>query len=98
MYDVSLKRKWDEYSIRETALIEKERALEEGRQEGLQKGRQEGRQEGLQKGRQEGRLEERTKAEAEKRESALKMLKNGFDIQLISDIIGLPIEEIEKLK
>jgi len=52
--------------------------------------------------RQQGRLEERAKAEAEKlaekKESAIKMLQNGFGVKLISDIIGLPIEEIEKLK
>ncbi|MBD1433541.1 hypothetical protein H8B06_11935 [Sphingobacterium sp. DN00404] len=46
--------------------------------------------------------EERAKAEAEKlvekRESAIKMLQNGFDAKLISDILGLSIEEIEKLK
>ncbi|WP_286778688.1 MULTISPECIES: hypothetical protein [Sphingobacterium] len=45
-----------------------------------------------------GRIQERAKAEAEKKESALKMLKNGFDTQLISDILCLPIQEIEKLK
>ncbi|PRD54692.1 hypothetical protein [Sphingobacterium gobiense] len=42
--------------------------------------------------------EERAKAEAEKRESAIKMLQNGFDVKLISDILGLSIEEIENLK
>ena len=49
-----------------------------------------------------GRLEERAKAEAEKlaekKESAKKMLVKGFDIETIADILGLPIEEIEKLK
>ena len=45
-----------------------------------------------------GRLEERAKSEAEKRESAKKMLVKGFDIETIADILGLPIEEIEKLK
>lgn len=51
---------------------------------------------------EKGRKEERSKAEAEKlaekRESVIKMLRNGFDMKLISDIIGLPIKEIEKLK
>lgn len=41
MYDVSLKNKWDEYSIRQSAVIEKERAREIGLQEGLQEGRKE---------------------------------------------------------
>lgn len=56
----------------------------------------------LEKAKKTGQLEERAKAEAEKlaekKESAIKMLQNGFELQLISDIIGLPIEEIEKLK
>src|SRR5690606_22280110 len=118
MYDVSLKRKWDEYSIRETAKIEKERALEEGLKEGLKEGLEQGLQQGLQQGLEQGlqrgrevglkeglekgREEERARAEAEKlaekRESALKMLQNGLDVKLISEIIGLPIDEIGKLK
>lgn len=71
MYDVSLKRKWDNKAVLDYA-------------------------------KEEGRKEERAKAEAEKlaekKESAIKMLQNGFDVKLISDIIGLPIEEIKKLK
>ncbi|WP_238387282.1 PD-(D/E)XK nuclease family transposase [Sphingobacterium olei] len=38
MYDVSLKRKWDAESIRETAVFERERAKEEGRQQGRAEG------------------------------------------------------------
>lgn len=38
MYDVSLKRKWDAESIRETAIIEQERARQEGLEKGLEKG------------------------------------------------------------
>jgi len=67
MYDVSLKRKWDEKAVLDYA-------------------------------KEEGKKEERAKAEAEKIESAFKMLQNGFDVEMISDIIGLPIEEIQKLK
>lgn len=33
MYDVSLKRKWDAESIRQTAIIERERAIEKAKQE-----------------------------------------------------------------
>lgn len=75
----------------------------------LDKARKEGKTEGRAEGRKEERTkmvkllqEERAKAEAEKltekRESARKMLRSGFEIPIISDIIGLPIEEIEKLK
>lgn len=53
---------------------------------------------GMEKGIEKGRQEERAKAEAEKRISALKMLKSGFEPKVIADIIGLSIEEIEKLK
>ncbi|MFD1628615.1 Rpn family recombination-promoting nuclease/putative transposase [Pseudopedobacter beijingensis] len=42
MYDVSLKRRWDEYNVRETA---RQRGLEEGRVEGRVEGRAEGRAE-----------------------------------------------------
>ena len=56
------------------------------------------RQQGIQQGIQKGRLEERAKAVAEKKEFAIKMLQGGFDVEQISDILGLPIKEIEKLK
>ena len=36
MYDVSLKRKWDAESIRQTAIIERERAIERAKQEAKQ--------------------------------------------------------------
>ena len=49
-------------------------------------------------GHAKGLAEGQAKAEAEKRESAIKMLSSGFDIKLISNILGLTVEEIEKLK
>lgn len=82
-YELSLKDKRDAESIRLTAeRIGMEKGMEKGMKKGIEKGRQ----------------EERAKAEAEKRISALKMLKSGFDSKVIADIIGLSIEEIEKLK
>jgi len=57
-----------------------------------------GMEKGIAKGMEKGKLEERAKAEAKQKESAIKMLQSGFDVKMISDIIGLPIEEIEKLK
>ena len=98
MYDVSLRNKWDEYSIRETAMIQQEKArelgLEEGRQQGIQEGRQqgmkegrlEGLQEGLQQGRQEGTLA-----------IARELKKIGIPIADIAKGTGLSIDEIEKL-
>ncbi|KGE13139.1 hypothetical protein [Sphingobacterium deserti] len=68
----------------------------------LDKATKEGKLEGRLEGKLEGRLEERTKAEAEKladkKASARKMLENGFEVALISDIIGLSISEVEDLK
>lgn len=51
-----------------------------------------------QQGIQQGRLEERAKAVAEKKKFAIKMLQSGFDVEQISDILGLPTKEIEKLR
>jgi len=53
-------------------------------------GRMEGIEEGIEKGIEEG-IEKNT------RETALKMKKTGLDINLIANITGLSIEEIEKL-
>ena len=43
-------------------------------------------------------MEERAKAVAEKKKFAIKMLQSGFDVEQISDILGLPTKEIEKLR
>ena len=94
MYDASLKRKWDAESLRQTAIIERERALWEGRQEGRAEGREEGRQEGRAEGLELGLA----KAKAEKNETARKMLASGFALPVISDLLGLSIKEIEALK
>ena len=85
-YEASLKRKWDAENVRLTA----ERM---GMEKGLQKG--------LQQGLQKGRLEERIKAEKrlaqERAKAAKKMLANGLTVELISDFLGIPKEEIEAL-
>jgi len=60
-------------------------------QQGLQHGKEEGLQQGLQKGKEEGKL-------AGKEEDALKMLKKGLDLDLISEITELPAERIAQLK
>lgn len=41
---------------------------------------------------------EKQKAEAEKLEAASKMLKNGFAIDLICDILGLTAEQLKAIK
>ncbi|WP_439327546.1 Rpn family recombination-promoting nuclease/putative transposase [Lonepinella sp. BR2357] len=64
MYDVSLKRKWDEYSLLNSATN---------------------------RGRMEGRLENM-------KEVAHNMLSLGLDLEIISKSVGLPVDEIQKLK
>lgn len=102
MYDISLKRKWDAESIRQTAVMEKENArkegLEEGRMEGHMEGHMKGLEEGHMKGLQEGRMEERAKAEDEKRAIAREMKKEGFSVKQIARFTKLSITEIEQLK
>ncbi|WP_439257836.1 hypothetical protein [Lonepinella sp. BR2271] len=72
MYDVSLKRKWDEYSLLSSAT-----------RKGIAQGIEQGIEQGLQKGLQS---------------TAQNMLNRGFDIQLVSEIVGLPVEDIQKLR
>ena len=59
--------------------------------ENIQKGIELGRNEGIKLGRSEG-------IELEKRTTVIKMLKKGFDMELISELSGLSHEEIEKLR
>ena len=61
--------------------------IEEARAEFEQKGLQQGIQKGIQKGRIEG-----------KQEVVVNMLKKQLDISVISEVTGMPKEEIEKLK
>src|SRR5690606_6515835 len=75
-YEWSLKDKRDAEAIR----ITQERIAKEQQRIGMEEGRK------------EGRKEERAKAEAEKKASAAKMLKSGFDVKMIVDILGLSIE------
>ena len=65
--------------------------IKQGMQKGIQQGMQKGIQQGMQKGIQKGML-------TGKKETALAMKKKGIDIKVISEVTGLPIEEIKKLK
>lgn len=60
----------------------------EGHLEGMKEGREEGRKEGREEGRMEGRMEERI-------EIAKAMLAKGIGIEMISELTGLPTEEIK---
>jgi predicted transposase/invertase (TIGR01784 family) len=69
-----------------THLTEIDEARNEGLREGLREGKLEGEQTGLLKGKFEGKLED-----------ARLMKKKGIDINLISEISGLSVKEIEEL-
>ena len=47
---------------------------------------------------EEGRADERAKANAEKRESARKMLVDGLSVEMVSKYSGLSAEEILSIK
>ncbi|WP_439257081.1 hypothetical protein [Lonepinella sp. BR2271] len=87
MYDVSLKRKWDEFSALEYAT---EQGILQGIQQGMLQGMQQGIQKGMQQGIQQGELNGLQK-------SAKNMLSLGLDLEIISKAVGLPVDEIKKL-
>ena len=83
----------------ETAMLEGraiglEKGLAEGHQIGLEKGLEKGLEEGLEKGLEKGRKEGRKEAALE---MAAKMKRNGLPFDLITEITGLPVKEIENL-
>ncbi|WP_439242839.1 Rpn family recombination-promoting nuclease/putative transposase [Lonepinella sp. BR2474] len=87
MYDVSLKRKWDEYSLLTSAET---RGIRQGLQQGLEQGLEQGIQQGIQQGIEQGRLNTL-------KENARNMLNRGFNVQLISEVLGLSVDEIKSL-
>ena len=86
MYDVSLKRKWDAFSIRETQELDLADAIENGLKQGIAKGIEQGLEQGLEQG-------EHRKAIA----IAVEFKKMGFSYADISKGTGLSIAEIEAL-
>lgn len=76
--------------LRDNIYTEREEGRLEGRAEGLEEGRLEGHAEGLEEGRAEGRAEERLN-------NARSMKALGVSPDIISQVAGLSMEEIEKL-
>ena len=72
-----------------TSIMEKVR--KEGLSEGEKKGRRKGLSEGIKKGKREGKLEAY-------KETAIRLLEQGFDITIISNATGLSKPEIESLR
>ena len=82
-YDISLKRKWDQYSIKQTAFHE---GKDEGKREGILEGKREGLVVGIKKG-----------AFNKAREIALKLHNKGLSMDLITESTGLSEAEINEL-
>ncbi len=76
--------------LRDNIFTEREEGRLEGRAEGREEGRAEGRAEGREEGREEGRMEER-------KANAKKMKSLGIPADTISQITGLPVEDIDCL-
>ena len=77
----------------------REEIREDGIQEGMQKGLQAGMQKGLQAGMQKGLQAGMQKGlQTGMRQVALNMLKSKFELSVISEITGLSVTEINKLK
>ena len=90
-YDMSLKKKWDEYSIKETAFNDgKQEGIEVGKREGIEVGKREGIEVGKREGIKTGRLEEKLVI-------ARELLKIGLPIKQIAASTGLSEEKIEEL-
>ena len=77
-------------AIRDKMKEMRQEGLQEGKQEGLQEGFQEGIQKGLQKGKLQGLQEG-------KLEVAKNLLNVGMAIDKISEVTGIPIDELQKL-
>jgi len=98
-YEENLKNCNDWFSVMNTA---KKDGLEEGEAIGLQKGRAEGEAIGLQKGEaiglQKGRAEGRAEGETIGiLKTAKKMKEEGLDVNVISKLTNLSVDEIVKL-
>ena len=94
-YDEHLNAVMIQNDVLDTAKLE---GRIEGRAEGIAEGRAEGRAEGIAEGRAEGIAEGRADGRAEeKQENARKMKAMGLTNEMIHQITGLSVEEIEKL-
>jgi predicted transposase/invertase (TIGR01784 family) len=76
-----------EYEAREAALRDELSRLDSAEKKGIKKGIKEGKEEGIKEGIKE-----------EKKAVAIKALKNGFNFDIISELTGLGMTEIEAIK
>lgn len=68
-----------------------EKGLQEGMEKGLQEGREQGMKQGMRQGLQQGIRQER-------QDIVFRMLEKGMDPEMIADLTGMNIEEIQKLE
>lgn len=72
-----------------------ERAQKEGREQGLNQGLEEGRELGLEQGREQGLEQGREQGlELARSQVILNAKKKGIDIEVIADLVGLSVEEV----
>ena len=76
--------------IQENYDMTMETAIDEAREEGIEKGLEQGLERGLKQGLERGRHEERL-------ELIRKMLSKGLPLEVVSDVTGLSLEELEAL-
>ena len=98
-YDEHINAVMIQNDVLSTAAEEgREEGRQEGRQEGWQKGVQEGWQKGVQEGREEGREEGKEKGREERNiENARTMKSLNISSEIIHQVTGLPIKDIEGL-
>ena len=95
-YEDSLKAYRDLKNSIDTAM---EEGRELGREQGRKEGRIEGRKEGRIEGRKEGRIEGRKEGRIEGRADVAKaMLEKGMDVNLVSELTGMSVGELDDLK
>lgn len=76
--------------IQENYDMTMETAIDEAREEGLETGLEQGLESGLKQGLERGRHEERL-------ELIRKMLSKGQSLEVVSDVTGLSLEELEAM-
>ena len=76
--------------IQENYDMTMETAIDEAREEGLETGLEQGLERGLKQGLERGRHEERL-------ELIRKMLSKGQSLEVVSDLTGLSLEELEAM-
>ena len=93
MYDVSLKRRWDEYNIRETARERGyEDGLKKGEAEGIEKGMEKGMEKGIEKGIEKG------KEESKKEFVRNLILKTHFSDEEIMEMAAVTLDFVKVIR